>query len=181
MKILFTISILFTHLHFLGQTTIIVNENEVIRQILRPEINKHEEIVYTHRLNKGVLEYDTKEFIKTSTRFFNKKGDTLILSKSEKKYIITQLRIIKDHVWKDSLFNFSHRIPEDSTASYLKANKARELYQFSKPIFIRNNSICLIYMMRLCCGGIYGPTHLGFYKIQNGFWKNWITVFSGAF
>ena len=165
--------------NLLGQD---VNENDVIK-VIRDILSKDtSEIIYTHFLNPGVVDYNKEVFIKSGRKIYSKNSDTIFLTKSEQRYIIAQFTSIKYHVWKDKIIEKSKRIYEDSIRSYLRNNFSINVYEFSKPIFIRKNTICLVYIMRLCCGDIYGPTHLGFYrKNKLNIWEKWITVASGDF
>ena len=172
-----TILILIPTLSFTQDDTTILNFlNDVI---------KHDtsSIYYTDKVDAGMYEYMMKKsLIKRRVKNINKaSSDKLILTSKEVAYIKEKLVTAKDKIWKNDLFMNSVRIPSDSIQSFLTQNKNRDLYIFSQPTFIRNNTVALFYVVHLCCGGIYGPVDLSFYKKSGKQWQRWIRVDGGAF
>lgn len=127
------------------------------------------------------------------------------LSKKERKYLFQQIEAYKDFKWNENLFPNSIKIKKDSMWSYIswETNILREkqknailskdtialkeikkelprVYGFSKPIFIRNNSICLLYHFSMC-GNPCGHYEINFYKKENGKWIKWIEMARGEY
>lgn len=140
-------------------------------------------IHYTDKVDAGMYDFMLKrsKFKRIVTDIGNATNDTLTLTSKEIKFLKRQLVKAKGKIWSLHLFTNSKRIPVDSTESFLKKNQSEKLYFFSNPIFIRNNNVSLFYLVRLCCGGIYGPVDLSFYKKTEDGWQSWIKIFSGAF
>ena len=131
------------------------------------------------------------------------KLETIHLSIKEKMYLDSTVGKLRSYYWLDSLFRDSKRIPVDSMWPRIQA-KIKESYQsslndtlrtditksvgnrvhnantfqFAPPIYFRNKSICLIYILRLC-GGLCGEDELTFYKWEKGSYKKWF-LFAGA-
>lgn len=53
-------------------------------------------------------------------------------------------------------------------------------FQFSPPIYFRNNSIFIFYFIRLC-GSLCGVEELSFYRLENGNYKKWFVLTGGVF
>lgn len=54
------------------------------------------------------------------------------------------------------------------------------IFYFPKPIYIRDNTICLISYTAMC-GELCGFNETSFYKKENNEWKRWIVISSGVF
>lgn len=116
----------------------------------------------------------------------NEIKECLILTKSEKLYISEQLDKMKGHVWTNDLFKNSKMLNSGSLHrligkqglgwhdKYYKRYKTG-FYSFSKPIFIRNNTIC-IFSYSYNCGILcaYGETAI--YIKDNGAWSKWLVI-----
>lgn len=106
---------------------------------------------------------------------------TLILSSRELASLKDQLNSARGQAWKEGLFAQAASISPDSARSFLSRDRGRILYMFSRPAFIRKGTIAFFYLARLCCGDIYGPVDLAFYKKTATGWEHWISVDGGAF
>jgi hypothetical protein len=119
-------------------------------------------------------------------RIYYKGGDFIQLSDSEKKYISEKYYDLKSSVWEDSLIPYSKCIKNDSSGKVLTAiqnlNRSRHskwlyLWYFSKPIFLRNNTVCLFSVMAFNGSGYH---QTAFYKKDaEGKWNPWIVLGSG--
>ena len=119
-------------------------------------------------------------------------NNSISLTKAEQKYIFNQLDSLHNLVWTANLFTNSTRVSHDSLGTIVfneieKANRlvwtaksGKQIWEFTNPIFLRQNSICLLFTLYIC-GGECGRDELCFYKNINGNWKKWITVSSGVF
>lgn len=127
------------------------------------------------------------------------------LSIKELKLLRQQIDLNKGHVWNDSLLINSHRIIQDSTMGFIskqfeiykeKINNALlnhdtiaiqqiikekpRVYGFSKPLYLREETICLLYFVAF---GDYssGYDEIGFYKKENDLWTKWIVISQGDY
>lgn len=140
-------------------------------------------IYYTDKVDAGMYDYMMKkQLLKKHVKAIGTTNKaTLTLTSAEINQLKKTLTTSKSHQWQEELFEGSIRIPSDSTHSFLFNDRNKDLYLFSRPAFIRNNTIALFYVVHLCCGGIYGPVDLSFYRRENGKWQKWITIDGGAF
>lgn len=162
-------------------------------------------IVYANRLDKGSIG-QIKDKISNRRKITGitkeTKSVSIKLTKQEQRYILNQIETLYTFTWKDGLFENSQYLDSDSVMNHLqKKRKAfaekykaasdnaktelikelnRNVFYFSKPIFIRKNTICLLYNMYLC-GYDCGQTELCFYKLVDGSWEKHIIVISGIF
>ena len=110
-------------------------------------------------------------------------------SKREKFFINTELNKLVSLCWQPGLLDSSRLIKADTVTKifkngdlfsgwdYFRKNYGRELYSFSKPIFLRNNTICLFYFGDRC-GELCGEGGLYIYIKKNGVWKMKYPVYS---
>lgn len=140
-------------------------------------------IFYTDKVDSGMYSnMVNKSLIKKTIKDIDKRNkNKLHLTTREIKYLKQRLEGNNLQQWPENLFTNSKRIANDSTHLFLVKDRDRDLYLLSKPIFIRGNAIALFYVAHLCCGGIYGPVDLSFYKKENNKWQKWIRIDGGAF
>ena len=144
-----------------------------------------------------------REVFQKGTITDKRKGNFITLTKTEQDYLLSQLG--QQTVWSDNLFSNSKRIDTDSMWTYLRQMNAQRtlsinqaalkndtvlikklkydypyVFTFAKPIYIRNNTVCLIAFGAMC-GGECGQTETSFYKKENNEWTKWIIVSSGDF
>ena len=144
-----------------------------------------------------------REVFQKGTITDKRKGNFITLTKTEQDYLLSQLG--QQTVWSDNLFSNSKRIDTDSMWTYLRQMNAQRtlsinqaalkndtvlikklkydypyVFTFAKPIYIRNNTVCLIAFGAMC-GGECGQTETSFYKKENNEWTKWIIVSAGDF
>ena len=167
-------------------------------------INTKGTIVYTDRIDPGVLKRQIKSLYKTKITGISSDTDSnsITLTKKERIYLLNELKKCTRPYWKDSVFKKSKRIKLDSAAMFT-ANKQKEVFsfinnpkatdslkkidygfywecavfEFSDIIYLRNRSIFLNFCMWY--DGHGGAVDLYFYKLKNGIWKKWILVSGG--
>lgn len=110
----------------------------------------------------------------------------LVLTKEEKQSIRQKINNLKDTRWGKNLLTNSVLIPrqtldyilKDSNRSkaYFKDRYSPRVYSFSKPIFIRNNSLCFFYVESSWGQDSAGGEFMIFRK-EKGFWKRWTTIY----
>lgn len=134
-----------------------------------------------------------------------KQKTSIALTDADYYSILEQIDKYKNFVWGDSLFVNSKRVLLDSMYSYLdnefklnykkynsntldKDTAAIKNFQkyvpwvfgFSKPIYLREETLCLYYSMAMC-GQLCGHDEVSFYKKENGKWTKWFGIGSGVY
>ena len=119
-------------------------------------------------------------------------ANSIQLSRRERKHIFYETSITHwPFVWMDNLFKNSQRIPKDSAGAYLKAFERKnhpydskngyQFWHFSKPVYLRDNTICLVSFVYMC-GGLCGEDEVAFYKKnENGRWERFVVLRAGVF
>jgi hypothetical protein len=114
-----------------------------------------------------------------------KSRDTISLSIEEKKYLLKELNKMSAKFWFSNISPSTRLISEDSINTTFKnivvgwtdfhKRYGSCYYRFSKPIFIRGNSLCFfyhsVYVDFLNAEGVFG-----LYKKENGVWKYYMTI-----
>jgi len=129
--------------------------------------------------------------------------DYIILTEVEREYILSQSS--QSYLWRFDIPN-STRIPPDSawiiigndekqrelamkealrqrdTEAYWKAvGELRPyVFWFARPMYIRNNSVCL-FTFQAICGGTCGKVIKSFYKKESNEWVEWVRITDGSF
>lgn len=180
MRIIFsTILVLFLNLGYAQDNSTTLN---FLSQLITRKHNTSL-IYYTDKIDSGMYDFIIKKSLvrRKIGDLGDLNRDKLILTKKEVDYLKQQLTSAKGKTWKENLFINSERISADSMHSFLGQNRDKDLYLFSQPAFIRNNTIALFYVLHLCCGGIYGPVGLSFYRKKGAKWEMWLRIEGGAF
>ncbi|NUY82752.1 hypothetical protein HUK80_17750 [Flavobacterium sp. MAH-1] len=137
------------------------------------------------KLEKKIVEFEL-ENLKNNKEFFSPidKSDRISITKEEQKKIIQEIQMQYGKTLDTKLFSSNKWISIDYIKSYLEEkteyNNSNRVMMISKPVYIRNNTICVVYFMHLCCGS-GGQTSLWFYKKENGNWDKWIPISQGLF
>lgn len=129
------------------------------------------------------------------------------LSKNEQKFILEEINKNRNFAWGQELFLNSLCVPMDSAFLYLKkesdnkkglvdslllsksylkldsVNKYQPwIYGFSKPIYFRDHTFCVIYKVAYCCGGsVSGYENITFYRKEMEQWLECVTFYLGDF
>jgi len=110
------------------------------------------------------------------------------LTTQETNYIYSRLDLLGSSVWKPGILEKSTLISKDTVTkifhrsdipgwTYFYQHYGMRLYSFGKPIFLRNNTICIFYF-GYGCGDLCGFGSLCIYIKENGCWKNKYTIYS---
>jgi len=143
------------------------------------------EVAYVKTVDFKMLSYHINNFKKETKRIYyghkTNKLDSIIFSKKEKEYIISELSQLADFSW--NLEDEKELIPVENSEliSFLKKDKNRELKIISKPVFIRNGEIACVFSIHLCCGDFFGHASLALYKKPANKWVRWIALSHGDF
>ena len=150
--------------------------------------------IYYNGINENVIKAISKH-IEREEMFNNRKydsgkilvSDTLILTKEEKLYILSELKKQSDtNLWNQLQIPNSKLIPLDTLTAifkditkgwnYFSKVYGKNLYNCSIPIFFRNNQYCIFYN-HTTCGIKCGEEKFAIYKRKKSTWTKWITIF----
>jgi len=154
----------------------------------------------------SAVPYDTTFLfnkIKKDTLINSNNNDYLVLTPAEKVFIKSEVLKNNNYCWDDGVFENSLIIHKDSMWNYLKIQntliydsllvayenadstsikkyrfKYAWVFLFSKPIFLRNESVCLLSFAAFVSPN-GGHAEMGFYRKNNGKWEGWIGLSSG--
>ena len=163
---------------------------------------KQETIAYVD----SAVPYDTTSLFKRinqDTLFNPNNIEYLVLTSEEKVLIISEVIRNNNYCWDAGLFDISLMVKKDSMWDFLKGqntlifeslhkaitnsdsisiNNYKDKYVwvflFSKPIFFRNESVCLLSFYAFMAPSA-GHHEMGFYKKNKGKWEGWIGLSSG--
>jgi hypothetical protein len=196
--------------HFLNIRTTYGQTNQQDTTILMKafrEITRQEQIVYVDTVDmKGYVPDDLKRAIKKGKITDERKTkppNSLKLTKTEQNYLLERLG--QQTVWADNLFTDGRCLNSDSMWIYLREENTKKIaainkavmvkdtlalkkaqskysyvFTFTKPVYIRDNTVCLISFAALC-GQDCGQSEISFYKKINDEWVKWILVSSADF
>ena len=162
------------------------------------------QIVYVDTVNKNSsVPEGLEEIFQKGTVTDLRQVNSIILTKKEQNYLLSQLR--QQVVWSANLFPNSKRIDTDSIWTFLRQMNAQRalslkhavlqkdtvtiknlrydypyVFTFTKPIYIRDNTVCLITFFAMC-GRDCGQKETSFYKKENNKWIKWVIVSAGDF
>jgi hypothetical protein len=121
-----------------------------------------------------------KQYIRRVTIDGKLNIDTINFSDNERLYIEKSLLSLKAYSWTSKNIKengLSHFTLIDTTKAVRKNDFDYVIYQIMKPIFLRNNSICLVYY-EYACGGLCGHGELSILIKKDGKWNYWENIFS---
>ncbi len=171
----------------------IVNSNfaqtDIVSQRFIKSVITEKGVVYTdsldkYEMNNMIMAFNQEGRYKNASKGF-KRIDTpsiqIVFTGEEKAYINLELYNLKFHEWDKNLFENSTRIPVDTVSKIFSDNRkygwlyfynhyGNKLYSFSKPIFLRNGTMCLFYS-DYSCGGTCGEGNFYIYLKIDGEWK----------
>jgi hypothetical protein len=124
-------------------------------------------------------------------------NNVLLLSKKEKRFLLS--KISHRTIWAKDILPNSQIIPSNQVNSFLTEQRKDFLlnkrdtisilndpigihyvFAITKPIYLRNNTLCFISYSALC-GNNCGESETIVFKKENSCWENWIIVSSGVF
>lgn len=153
--------------------------------------NQTKKIIYSDKVYsvndiRKALDHDTLPNI----HFVKRPYDTtiIVLTRDERAYINSELDQMMSRLWTDGLLDNSKMIPQDTIDAIFKDRTKRweyfynkygggGFYSFSRPIFIRNNSICFFYR-EYSCGDLCASGELALYVNKKGKWVKLKVLYS---
>jgi len=162
-------------------------EYEKDKKFINEVVSHKGKMVVCSHLNKYTIENIRSHFISDTIQYHAGDAKKLILTNVELKYIHRQLNKMNKPYLKSDLFDSTQIIPQLSIQKLFKKHvddvweafynqySPKGYYVFSKPIFLRKNSLCIFYSGNSCgdlCG--YGSLYI-YEKTKNG-WKPWLEL-----
>ncbi len=159
----------------------------------KSNFSRPDKLVY----GKGLWKFEIEDILKSlakDTIFslgykYESVDNLLILSKEDKKQIDSQLDSLSSDNWYESLhLENAQAVSQDSIKAifantpdlgwqYFRTKYGKELYHFSKPVLLRNNTLCLFYYSN-ACGSLCGEGYLTLFRKEQGSWVKWFIIYS---
>lgn len=140
---------------------------------------------YFDQLIRTISTNQIKLYKNSSSNNETQKYDNIQLTDKEKEYLVKEMNSQRGKLWKDNLLKNSTVISRDSLTSIFSKNIDRwgyfhrkygeSYYSFTKPIFIRDNSICFFYFSYFHDTSFAGG-EFAVFKKENGKWKYYMTI-----
>lgn len=149
-----------------------------IRQVLAKD-----GIVYMDSVGKQIIAVMRQKLQPDTLRFFNlveKREDKLVFSKKEKAHIQHELDKMGHYKWSDGLLENSKAMATDTINKgwpYLNKRGIVIVYDFSVPIFLRGDTLCVSYI-GYSCGWLCGISRFDIYKLRDGKWMKLANLFT---
>lgn len=123
---------------------------------------------------KDALMQDTLYALDPKRREPNRR---LILTQQERSYIQNQLQMQLKEVWTNDLFEKGTMVTTSELGSVYsdRGDGWPRLYRFSRPIFIRGQSLCIFYS-GYSCGSRCGQWQWMVFEKKDGNWVHWIDI-----
>jgi hypothetical protein len=143
-------------------------------------------LVYTDRLNTYYID-GIKSALSKDTLYGHDSSEILIVTPQERIHIGQALTKLTSNQWSSSLFKYGRLISQDTVRAifkdrehrgwqYFKQHYGAELHEFSNPIFIRDNTLCIFYS-GYSCGYECGEGELAIFKKQKEDWVLWMKLY----
>jgi hypothetical protein len=143
-------------------------------------------LVYTDRLDTYNVDLINSVLSKDTLYGFDS-TEVLIISSQERIHIGQALTKLSSIRWSSSLFKYGKLISQDTVRAifkdrehrgwqYFKQHYGTELHEFSSPIFIRDNTLCIFYS-GYTCGYECGEGALAIFKKEKKDWVLWMKLY----
>jgi hypothetical protein len=170
--------------HCLSQTP--SEEKFIIKTVLDSKAMEYSHPVILSQLDTTLVEYQLASLINSGTNTFHSAGrseevDSISLTDQEKQRLVEELRAQYDQKWENNDFQDYAVIDAQRMNQYLREKYTNTVAMVSKPVFIREGKIGMVFLANFCCGDISGFVELFLYKKELGVWKSWIPISQGDF
>jgi hypothetical protein len=171
-------------------------QNDPASQLFIRSVVHEKGIIYTDSIGTLVAKGMKSDFNEQLTSPENKNDSSswvrsLSLTDAEITYVNDQIGLLSQFKWQPGLFKRATLIHDDSLTEMFKGNiligwnnfhqrYGKSYYRFSKPIFLRNSSVCFFYLEN-SCGGLCGRGDFNIYIKRKGVWvlvyniSNWVS------
>lgn len=145
----------------------------------------YKESIYREIIESTIQILSEKKTFSISELYTGENKKALTITPTEKTYLISELNKLKDFKWPSKMFPNSVNVTINevrmvfaSMSKYPapKSAMCSIIYGFSKPIFIRNNTICL-YLSQEQYGESNSQSTFSFYKKNGSEWEEYADVF----
>ncbi|MHA4895727.1 hypothetical protein ACXZ1K_13320 [Pedobacter sp. PWIIR3] len=124
----------------------------------------------TKEFHNKIFSQDTIADLGASYRRKRKESyNFIVLTAQEKQKVNACLKLFDTINWNSRLVRNENRI------KYAQKNTRSQTYTICKPIFLRNNSLC-VFEYGYYCGNRCGEGSLAFYYKIDGKWKEWMVL-----
>ena len=140
---------------------------------------------YIDQLIRTISTNQVKLYTNSSSHNKKPSNDIISLTDKEKEYLKKELNSQRGKLWEDNLLKSSKIISRDTLISifsktfdrweYFHKKYGESYYSFTKPIFIRDNSICFFYFSFFHDTSFAGG-EFAVYKRLNGKWEYYMTI-----
>ncbi|MCX6318581.1 MAG: hypothetical protein NTW29_14910 [Bacteroidetes bacterium] len=163
----------------LGRATYSQNDSlisEFLTDILERE-NDTSIIAYTETIGSDYYDY-LPHFFLSKGKVWDRETKRYVMrfSRKERRSIDEAITKKRDLLWSDSLLPQSELINPENNNSYIRDHPTRHIYQFTSPIFFRNNSIALIMIKHHYPGNKKGYAESVIYSRQGGVWRRFALI-----
>lgn len=149
---------------------------EFIKSVVKIESSA----VYSDSFYKGMVE-DMRKILRRDTII----SKELILTSADRLQINYALAEMDKPIWKSGLFDNTKMMSGDTIENIFKDREkgwdffykhyGNKIYSFSKPIFLRDHTICFFYQ-DYGCGWLCAQGEFAIYRKRNGKWEKWRTL-----
>lgn len=189
LKNTFLVLVLFTKLTYAQKVENVIEEQVFLNWYYQNHLVKSKNdnpILYLDKIYTGDLKDDLARDTLIDIYADYKKRDIkefLVLTKSERQYINNQIDEMTGKKWPEKLFKNSRMLNKDSLKTLYDSlgrrtdnnNYNTGHYGFSKPIFFRNNTLC-IFRMYYYCGVLCAHGETVIYIKENRTWTKWLSI-----
>ena len=198
-----TVTRFFAFLLFLCASNVVAqiqpDEVSLIEKLIRDKKNDGS-IVYTNHISITDAYRISTKLKAERLNDKNNPSNILFISTKERKEIQKELALLSKPFWNSDLFKESKMIEEQSVDNYFrtvfneysetlsnpnnsqidKSNLLKEtpqpyVFEFTPPLYLRDKSLCLIFMKTIC-GSECGSEELTFYKKENEKWEKFMVL-----
>ena len=131
-------------------------------------------------IDKTIAKIKSEAEFELSSLYRGKLTENLKLTKEEREILVAKLSTLKEHIWAENLFPYSKRLDDknqiqsafdftENLETEKEKNMCSIVYTFSKPIFLRNNSLVLFLDQKRYRTN-YTQLRFSFYSYENDRW-----------
>ena len=139
---------------------------------------KKDSLIYTGSISDDAFRDIKKELSRDTFWIYKSSGnmlqkiDSLILTCDEKAYVSNEIQGLQGKMWDDNLLDNSKLVTQAffDKFKFQKGITSTAIYSFSKPIFLRDNTICFFYY-HYSYSHFIGQGELSIYKKMDNQWK----------
>lgn len=152
---------------------------------IKAVVHSDQKIIYADSVGNYVISYIKEGLNRPVTSYSQKKKTERQFwpfTRKEKEYINKELSRMQKFTWKDSLLSGSLLVKQDTINAifskdvfsgwgYFNTHFGHGFYNLSKPIFLRNRTMCIFYK-GYSCGHLCGEGDLTIYVKKKGKWMS---------